>query len=141
MSEKEKYIIDGTKLKAIADAVRSKTGETGSLTAAQMAEKITNIQTGDTALTKMLLSGEGGISTLDTTSLKLDTYRPYAFSEIYGIYSVKDDNIYSIGFYAFSGCGNLGESPAVHSKTAGKVGNPPSCHRGHGGLIGRSFGR
>lgn len=104
----EKYIIDGTKLTAIADAIRSKTGETGTLTADQMAEKITNIQTGDTALTKMLLSGSGSIGAVDTTSLKLDLYRDNAFSGIYGLYSIKDDNIRYIGKYAFVKCANLG---------------------------------
>ena len=104
----EKYIIDGTKLTAIADAVRSKTGETGSLTADQMAEKITNIQTGDTALTKLLLNGSGSISTIDTTSLNLTSYRDNAFSGIYGIYSIKDENVTYIGKYAFAKCSNLG---------------------------------
>ena len=105
----EKYIIDGTKLTAIADAVRSKTGEAGSLTADQMAEKITNIQTGDTALTKLLLSGSGSIGTVDTTSLNLTSYRQYAFANINVIYSVKDDNISYIGDYAFNNCYNLSD--------------------------------
>lgn len=105
----DKYIISKSKLKAIADSVRAKTGETGSLTADQMAEKITNIQTGDTALTKLLLSGEGGISTLDTTSLNLTSYRDNAFSGINGLYSIKDSNVTHIGDYAFNNCYNLGE--------------------------------
>lgn len=104
----EKYIIDGTKLTAIADAVRSKTGETGSLTADQMAEKITNIQTGDTALTKLLLSGDGSIGTVDTTPLNITSYRSNAFSGIYGLYSIKDENVTSVGEYAFAKCYNLG---------------------------------
>ena len=104
----EKYIIDGTKLTAIADAVRSKTGETGSLTADQMAEKITNIQTRDTALTKLLLSGDGSIGTVDTTPLNITSYRSNAFSGIYGLYSIKDENVTSVGEYAFAKCYNLG---------------------------------
>lgn len=104
----EKYIIDGTKLTAIADAVRSKTGETGSLTADQMAEKITNIQTGGTALTKLLLSGDGSIGTVDTTPLNITSYRSNAFSGIYGLYSIKDENVTSVGEYAFAKCYNLG---------------------------------
>ena len=105
----DKYIISKSKLTAIADAIRTKTGETGTLTADQMAEKITNIQTGDTALTKLLLSGSGSMGAVDTTSLKLDCYRPNAFSVINGIYSAKDDNIYYIGDSAFANCHNLGK--------------------------------
>lgn len=103
----EKYIIDGTKLTAIADAIRSKTGETGSLTTDQMAEKITNIQTGDTALTKMLLSRQSSISSLDTTPLNITSYGKYAFSYIYRLHSVKDDNVTYIGEHAFNDCYDL----------------------------------
>ena len=107
----DKYIISKSKLTAIADAIRTKTGETGTLTADQMAEKISGIQTGDgdTALPKMLLSGSGGISELDTTSLNITGYRQYAFANINAIYSVKDDNISYIGDYAFNNCYNLSD--------------------------------
>lgn len=43
----DKYIISKSKLTAIADAIRTKTGETGTLTADQMAEEIAGISAGD----------------------------------------------------------------------------------------------
>lgn len=42
----DKYIVNKDKLTAIADAIRSKTGETGSLTADQMADEIARISAG-----------------------------------------------------------------------------------------------
>lgn len=93
------------KLTAIAEAIRSKTGKTDSMTLDEMPTEIESIQTG----------GGGGITAdqvatgkiegnLSISANKINSYAFYGNGSITG---VSAPNVTSLGSYAFNGCGGL----------------------------------
>lgn len=105
----DKYIISKEKLKAIADAVRAKTGETGTLTADQMASKIAAIQAGGNgdALAKYMLEDGPGFIDMIINYDAVTSYREYCFYEMKSINSISDNNVKVINNSAFCGCVHL----------------------------------
>ena len=97
------------KLKAIADAIRSKTGSTESMTLDQMATEISNISTGGSIEEPYILETyDANGNLIDAKLVGYTKVRDYAFYgckniTLFSIPSV----ITSIGSYAFSSCSNL----------------------------------
>ena len=100
-----KTILDST-LTAIADAIRQKTGDSGSMTPLEMPEEIENIPTGgggDT-LDEVLLSHT---ATSYTNNTFAGTVPPYTFYNAASLTEVKMSNATVIDSSAFYGCSGL----------------------------------
>ena len=100
-----KTILDST-LTAIANAIRAKTGDSGTMTPLEMPEEIENIPTGgggDT-LDEVLLSKTSTAYTNNTFSGEIPQY---AFYNIQSLQEVEMTHATSIGNGAFYGCSGL----------------------------------
>ena len=144
-----KAIVSSDKLKAIANAIRSKTGKTEMLSLDDMPTEITAIETGgnenlETELTeqevliaelKTVLEGKsvgsGGSSIAESMINKtiteysnndLKIIGDYAFTNAKYFESIHTPNVEEIGIYAFSGCSVLTTMDFKKCKTVGERG-------------------
>lgn len=88
------------KLKAIADAIRAKTGKSDKLTLAEMPEEIAGISGGDTSIEDSLVTR----TATEYTNSRVTSIGGRAFSECSALASVDFPQATSIGSYAFGGC-------------------------------------
>ena len=93
------------KLTAVADAIRSKTGKTDTLTLDRMATEIAGIETGGgDDIFKQLVQG---VAATVLSSDKVERLRAYMFYEDLNIQEVYLPNCTFIGSSIFRGCKNL----------------------------------
>ena len=95
-----KTLLDTSKMTAIADAVRAKTGTTELMTAAQIAEAIENIPQGGGGDLDALIDGSiSGALTISASKIK-----PYAFLNCASLESVSMPDVTTVGVGAFANC-------------------------------------
>ena len=132
------YLIKGDTLKNIADAIREKNGETGSITASEMDDKIKAIPTGDGdsetlntgTCTITITSSIGsfiefvGCERVSSETLQYDISSPYASRHVE--YNVRCDSIMYIGISGYYASTVTGGEIIEESMGSGIVYRTPS---------------
>lgn len=109
------------KLKAIANAIRSKTGKTEMLTLDDMPSEIEAIEAtggGGDLIVESLLNK----TITDYSNDGLLSIGNYAFTDAINLKSINTPNVEEIGTYAFSGCSSLTTMDFKKCKTVGERG-------------------
>ena len=112
----DKSIVSNSKLTAIANAIRSKTGTTASLTLDAMANEINSIETGTSSVNvmKTLLDGRNNTAYL---------FQSYTGTSVDNIISYSDTSNVTNMEYMFYNCRNLQTIPQLDTSKVTTMGN------------------
>ena len=103
------------KLKAIANAIRNKTGKTAEMTLDEMPTQIESIVGGGSSEENQLHSTlDGTLTAIDSDVTKVISYACYGITTLK---KVNLPNVISIGGYAFRGCSGITEFNAPNATT------------------------